>query len=253
MNTFNSGGFSNLLRTSFVQPPATGSSKINVGTTERILSAAGGLLLSYWSIKKKGITGTILATAGTSLLYRAMSGYCPLNKAIDRDTAGDVNEPVEITSRLTINKPKEMLYRYWRKLENLPNFMDHLEEVNQTGNNISLWVAKIPGGIGDVEWEAKVTKEEENHLIAWQSLPESEIDNAGEVRFENAPNGQGTIVETTISYRPPAGDVGEYAAKLLNPAFKKIVQKDLERFKNFMESGDYENETFPGWEDTGSM
>lgn len=146
-----------------------------------------------------------------------------------------------------------MLYRYWRKLENLPNFMDHLEEVNQTGKNISLWVARIPGGIGDVEWEAQVTKEEENHLIAWQSLPGSEIDNAGEVRFEDAPNGQGTIVETTISYRPPAGDVGEYAAKLLNPAFKKIVQKDLKSFKNFMESGDFENEIYQRWEDTGTF
>lgn len=253
MNSFNSGGFSNLLKSSFFPPPATGSSNLNIGTTERILSAAGGLLLAYWSIKKKGFTGTILATAGTSLIYRSLSGYSSINDILGKDTAEMANEPVEITTRLTIKKPKEILYKYWRNLENLPNFMDHLEEVSQTGNNISLWVARIPGGIGDVEWEAEVTREEENRLIAWQSLPGSEIDNAGEVRFENAPNGQGTIVETTISYRPPAGDVGEYAAKLLKPAFKKIVEQDLKRFKSFIESGDFENKNFQRWEDSRTL
>lgn len=253
MNTLNTEGFPNLLRSSFFSTPATGSSKMNVGTSERIISVAGGLLLSYWSLKRKGLTRAVLATAGVPLLYRAISGYCSLNEAIGRDTAGEANEPVEVTTSLTINKPKEMLYKYWRKLENLPNFMDHLEEVTQTGNNISLWVARIPGGIGNVEWEAKITREDEIHLIAWQSLPGSEIDNAGEVRFEDAPKGKGTVVETTISYRPPSGDIGEYAAKLLNPAFKKIVRKDLERFKDFMESGDFENEIFQRWEDTSTF
>ena len=71
----------------------------------------------------------------------------------------------------------------------------------------------------------------------WISLPGSEIENSGEVRFEIDPKGRGTIVETTITYKPPAGAAGSFAAKLINPAFEKVVKKDLMEFKKLMESG----------------
>jgi uncharacterized membrane protein len=79
--------------------------------------------------------------------------------------------------------------------------------------------------------------EEKNRLLSWRSLPGSEIENSGEVRFEDAPGGKSTFVETTISYRPPAGAVGGLAAKLLNPGFEKVVENDLKEFKKIMEKG----------------
>lgn len=253
MEAFNSQRLSKWFSRSYFSPPATGSSQKNVGSTERAISAFGGILLSYWGLKKKNLPGVLAAAAGSTLLYRGISGYCPINERIGRDTAIEDNNPIEISTSLQINKPKEMLYKYWRRLENLPNFMDHLEEVTQMGEGISLWVARIPRGLGDVEWEARITAEEENRLLAWRSLPGSEIDNAGEVRFRDAPNGRGTIVETSISYRPPAGDIGEYAAKLLNPTFRRIVQGDLKNFKRFVESGEYENEIYGNWEESESF
>ena len=97
--------------------------------------------------------------------------------------------------------------------------------------------AEIPGGFGTIEWDAEIIWEEKNHLLSWRSLPGSEIENSGEVRFEDTPGGKSTFVDTTISYRPPAGELGGLAAKLLNPGFKKVVENDLEEFKKIMEKG----------------
>ena len=178
---------------------------------------------------KKGILGVLGAVVGGALLYKGAKGMGSSNKSSGKS--------VTATSKATINQPREKLYAYWRNLENLPNFMSHIKEVREIGNNRSQWTAKIPGGIGTIEWDAEILQERTNHLLIWRSLPGSEIENSGEVRFERDPKGKGTVVETKITYKPPAGDAGGYAAKLVNPAFEKLVKKDLKEFKKLMESG----------------
>lgn len=182
--------------------------------------------------KNTGVLGLLGALAGGALLFRGIKGQWPFGGATT-----SAPKTVDLSTRQTIKKPRKELYAYWRNLENLPNFMSHLEEVKELDDKRSTWTAKIPGGMGTVEWDAEIVRERTNHLIAWRSLSDAEIENAGEVRFESAPGGKGTIVETTISYRPPAGELGSYAAKLFNPAFEKTVKKDLEEFKKFMEKG----------------
>lgn len=237
MDTYNTK-LSELLNTAHISPPLTGSSQINVGTTERIISAVGGALLTYYGLKKPNTLGIAMAAVGGSLLFRGATGYCPVNEAAGRNTAEWESVSIEITRSLTILKPRNELYQYWRQLENLPNFMQHLQDVRQLGPKRSHWVARIPKGVGTVEWNADIVAEEENSLLAWQSLPGSDIDNSGEVRFKDAPANRGTVVQATISYRPPAGAVGGSVAKLLNPVFKQLVKEDMRRFKRLMETGE---------------
>ncbi len=169
--------------------------------------------------------------AGGALLFKAVKSLNGSGiKAVNRKAI------VEIKSTMVIKRPKEELYSYWRDLENLPNFMSHIQEVVEVNNKRSHWVAQVPGGLGHIEWEAEIVWEQENQLLAWRSLPDSEIENSGEVRFQDSGNRKSTLVETTISYRPPLGRAGEMAAKLLNPAFKKVVENDLKEFKKLMES-----------------
>lgn len=225
----------------------TGSTKnfTNVGTTGRILSVLGGAALAYygWS-RKQSPLGKSLTTAGTYLVLRGASGFCLVNEALHVDTAHAKSEGFEVTSSVTILKPREEVYRFWRHLENLPTFMQYLEYVRQTGPKRSHWVAKVPKNIiykeklTTIEWDAEITQEEENSRIAWRSLPNSEIENSGEVRFTDAPANRGTVVQATICYHPPAGTVGKLAAKLLNPAFKELVKQDVRRFKRLLEAGE---------------
>ncbi|MCC9166808.1 YgaP-like transmembrane domain [Pontibacter harenae] len=237
MDTFNTK-LSELLNTAHINPPLTGSSQINVGTTERIISALGGALLTYYGLKKLDTAGIAMAVAGGALLFRGATGYCPVNEVAGRDTADSESILIQITRSLTIRKPRAEVYQYWRRLENLPNFMEHLQDVRQLGPKRSHWVAKVPGGVGTVEWDADIIQEEENTLLAWQSLPNSTIDNAGEVRFMDAPQDRGTVVQAIISYRPPVGSVGGLAAKMMNPLFEQMVQEDLRRFKRLLETGE---------------
>lgn len=213
-------------------------------SNNRILTAAGGAFLTILGLRRGGLLGIIAAAAGGSLIYKGASGKWPLE---DVDLSSSGNSDIDISTSLIINESREKLYSYWRKLENLPSFMKHLEEVDEVTNKRSRWKARVPGGFANLEWEAEIIQEEENSLLAWRSLPDSEIQNSGEVRFEEAPGGMGTRVKTRISYRPPAGEVGEFAAKFFNPAFSEIIKKDLRRFKNYMEKRNYDNPRYDLW------
>lgn len=231
-----------------VEPDAGGSSRINVGDTERIWSAAGGALIATYGLRRGSFSGLLLATLGGFMVYRGASGYCPMNQALGRNTAGPnagngAVDSIEIVKSLTINKPRKEVYAYWRQLENLPRFMFHLSEVRQLDNKRSHWVAKLSDGLlaqtlGTVAWDAQILEEEENERLVWKSVADARIDNAGEVRFVDAPNGQGTEVHAVIKYRPPAGQLGGAIMKLFNPAFEQMIKQDLRRFKQLLETGE---------------
>jgi uncharacterized membrane protein len=220
-------------------PPATGSSQLNVGTGERIASVIGGTALAVYAIRNFGKpSGKILGLAGLILLKRGVTGYCEVNNALGRNTAHKKASAIEVKATYTINKPREEVYAYWRNFENLPAFMKHLENVVVKDEKTSTWTAKVPGGVGTVTWDAVIQEEEMNRLICWTSLPGSTIDNAGEIRFVDAPGNNGTEIHAEISYRLPAGDAGSVAGKLINPFVERMVKEDLRRFKSLMETGE---------------
>jgi uncharacterized membrane protein len=215
---------------------------INVGKTERLLSGIAGAALIVLALRRKRLRGLLLPIGG-NLITRAVSGRCPVNQALGRNTAErDRVSPVASVARgqgiraersITVNRPRAEVYRFWRELENLPRFMDHLESVTVIDENRSHWVAKAPAGT-KVEWDASIHNEIEDELIAWRSLPGSDIDNAGSVHFTAA--GNATEVRVVLSYDPPAGKVGAVVARLLGEEPGQQVEEDLRRFKQVMEA-----------------
>ena len=115
--------------------------------------------------------------------------------------------------------------------------MKNLDSVTETDRWNSHWVAKGLGG-ARVEWDAEIYNEEENKLIAWRSLENADITNAGSVRFEKAPEGHGTYVRVTINYNPPAGKLGATLAQLLGTEPLQLIKEDLRRLKQVMEAGE---------------
>lgn len=218
-------------------PPAFGSSMINVGTSERIVSALGGAALTVMALRDlKSPSGVSMLLTGGFLLVRGLSGYCAVNHAIGRNSAQKVGSPVEVKTTVSVQKPRSEVYSFWRKLENLPRFMKHLEKVEELDQTRSRWTAKGPAGVGKVSWEAEILEDHQNEFISWRSLPGSTVDNAGEVRFKETPGG--TEIKAQMTYRLPAGDVGGVAAKLFSPMAEKMMKDDIRDFKKVMETGE---------------
>jgi uncharacterized membrane protein len=49
----------------------------NIGDVQRVLSAIAGMAFLACGLSRRNWSGAALATVGGSLLYRAVSGYCP--------------------------------------------------------------------------------------------------------------------------------------------------------------------------------
>ena len=215
---------------------------INVGKTERLVSGVAGAAVIIMALRRKRLRGLLLPL-GASLVSRAVSGRCAVNRALGRNTAqGERVSPVASVARgqgikvehsIVVDRSPQEVYRFWRELENLPRFMDHLESVTVMDENRSHWVAKAPAGT-KVEWDATIHNEIENELIAWRSLPGADVDNAGSVHFTPAEGG--TEVRVVLSYDPPAGKVGASVAKLLGEEPSQQVEEDLRRFKQVIEA-----------------
>lgn len=151
----------------------------------------------------------------------------------DSTTTGETT----VRKSLIINRSPEELYQFWRDFENLPSFMKHLESVKVTGEGRSHWVAKAPAGTS-VEWDAEITEDRPNELIAWRSLEGSDVENSGSVQFEPAPGNRGTIVRVEIEYNPPGGVIGAAVAKLFGEEPGQQAQEDLRCLKQVMETGE---------------
>jgi len=211
------------------------ASDINVGYNERLAGAVGGPVLALYGLTRGTPGGFLLAAGGGYLFYRSLTGQCPLYRAAGITTARSASEPLHAEKSLTINRPAEDLYRFWHDFANLPRFMKHLDSVSVSSDKRSHWVANGPAST-KVKWDAEITEDRPNELIAWRSLAGAEVDNSGTVRFEPATGGRGTVVRVAIDYTPPAGALGAAVAKLFGEAPQQQIEGDLRRFKNLMEA-----------------
>lgn len=142
-----------------------------------------------------------------------------------------------VTARaVTINRPVAEVFAYFRDFANLPSFMENVERIDVLDATRSHWVVKSPGG-GTVEWEARLTEEEPDRLLAWTSEEGADVPNSGRVEFRDA-GLRGTVVTATILYDPPGGVIGKVIAKMFQREPAIQARRDLRRFKQLMETGE---------------
>jgi len=225
------------------EPPRT---DVNVGRRERWISAVAAAAVAAYGLRHRRGRQILLPIAG-ALIGRAVSGRCAVNRMLGRNTAWDDapsgpvssvrrGEGVRVDQSIVLSRPRWEVYRFWRNFENLPRFMDHLEDVAVLDERRSHWTAKGPAG-SRVEWDAEIHNEIPNELIAWRSLEDSEVDNAGSVRFMPTENGD-TEVRVVLRYEPPAGKLGAAVARLFGEDPPRQVADDLRRLKQVIEAGE---------------
>jgi len=174
--------------------------------------------------------------AGGMVLVGAGLAYAAA-KSIKNSNDGNVARDVHVETSIMIDKSPHELFAFWRDFKNLPLFMKHLESVTTMDDGRTRWVAKGIGGIR-AEWDAEIYNEIENELIAWRSVDNADVVNAGSVRFQAAPSGHGTYVRVTLNYNPPAGSVGATLAQLLGTEPGQLIKEELRRLKQLLETGE---------------
>jgi uncharacterized membrane protein len=211
-----------------------------------MVSLGLGSVLTVAGITGRKIRPLLLATGGY-LLYRALSGNCPLCQAVRaksrvekvRASVIPARAGVKVEHTITVNRPVAEVYRFWRNLSQLPRFMTHLKEVRELDGKRSHWVARGPLGMS-VEWDAEIIVDRPNEVISLKSLDRSDVDTAGSVHFRPAPGNRGTEVRVSLKYDPPAGKVGAFVAKLFGADPEREIKEDLARFTTLLESGEVE-------------
>jgi uncharacterized membrane protein len=220
--------------------------QINVSEAERIGSTLAGLALIATSLRRKTFRGTGLSLlSGAGLLYRGISGHCSVYAALGIDRAQRhsrklgvrAKHGVKVDDAVVINRPAADLYRYWRDFENLPKILEHVSAVIQFDDKHSRWIAQGPLD-QHLEWQAEILNERENELIAWRSLPGSDVDTAGSIRFEELPADHGTAVTLSLKYDPPGGKLASTLGGLLGRHPEQEIRAGLRRFKQLMEASE---------------
>lgn len=214
----------------------------NVGSTERLLSLGIGSALIANGIAGKHLSLFSLL-AGGYLLSRAATGNClgyqmlGIGGPQGENASIPATHGVKVEHAVTVNAPVSEVYTFWRDFSRLPEFMDHVRSVEVKDEKHSRWTAKGPLGTS-VQWDAEIVTDTPNRVIGWRSLPGSDVDTAGSVRFEMAPGGRGTEVHVSLKFDPPAGKLGSFLARLFGENPDQTVRGDLMRFKSIIEAGE---------------
>jgi len=200
--------------------------------------------------QKALIAGGVAAAAAGAAFLLARKGNPPDHGETISDApawtlskAKQGDQPIAAKT-LLIGRPRAEVYAVWKDYRRFADYMENVERVERDNEGVSRWTIKAPAG-KSVTLVTRIREDIADRKIAWESLAESEIATKGQVEFEDAPGSRGTFVSLVMSYDPPAGKIGQFAAKLFGREPKLQARHDLRRFKQLMETGEVTNNASP--------
>jgi uncharacterized membrane protein len=199
---------------------------------------------THWSPAQRAVGGALGSAVAMIGYFRGGlrgMGLCALGGAlIARSTANEdiatlvKGRGIQVEKTISVGKPVEEVFAYWRNLENFPLWMSHVQEVRYIGGDRFHWVVDGPAGT-PVEWDSELLNVVENREMTWRSVEGSQVENTGRVRFQ--PDGEGTRVHVQLKYSPPGGLLGHVVAKAFGVDPKSEMDDDLNRMMSAIETG----------------
>ncbi|MCP3136696.1 SRPBCC family protein [Pyxidicoccus xibeiensis] len=220
------------------------SSDEGSGAMQVVSAVLGGALLAL-GLKRRSIGGVALAIAGGGLLFRSTRERTQaphkvgiLSRSIRRRrSSGSLGAMTVLQRSITIQKPAQELYRAWRAAPTLSLIMGHFADVTDVGSHLQHWKLRGPVGMS-LEWDSSIVEEHPGEYLRWEATEDSQLPNAGWVRFRPAPEDWGTVVTLKMEFSPPGGPLGSAVVKLLGDAPSAFAHRALRRFKSLMETGE---------------
>ncbi|MDQ1831229.1 SRPBCC family protein [Massilia scottii] len=189
-------------------------------STPRNAAMMGGGTLGLASMMTRRMPlAALMGVAGVALLMRSVSNGALPGLVRHQGRGGTT----EIEKAIRIDAAPEQVFDLWANDENFARFMANVIEVRDLGNRRSHWVVKGPAG-SEFSFDAVLTEQIRPRRLAWRSEPGAEVEQSGSVRFE--PSRGGTLATVKLSYRPPAGAVGEAVATLFGAHPEHELEED---------------------------
>lgn len=217
----------------------------NLRGVERLASGFVGGWLIARGLRNGGVWGLLELAAGGMAIARGGSGRCSAKQALspspyesqlaDEQQWGRARA---LSKSITVNRPRDEVYRYWRDFNNMPTFMDFVERVEARDDHHAHWVARVPMTDKTLEWDTYVTEDIPGERLAWLSEVDAPVRNLGWVSFRDAPNGSGTEIQAVIAHEVPGGQLGYALARGVSKISGFKAEQDLRRFKQLMETGE---------------
>jgi len=191
------------------------------------LAGAALLVLGH---RRGGRVGLAAELAGAGLLAHALAPV--VERWLVR--SGSARRRVSVRCELHVERSVDDVFEFCRNFENFPRVMHAVESVADFEDGRSHWTVRTAAG-RQLEWDAMVTKYVPRSVIAWHSVPGSDVDTGGVIRFEPTGDHE-TRLTIELSYRPCATDLREAVFALLEIAPARVIAAELEGVPELLRS-----------------
>lgn len=145
----------------------------------------------------------------------------------------------QIIETIDVAIPVTTAYNQWTQFESFPDFLDEVESITQSDDTHSHWKVKVGGATR--EFDTVITEQHPDERVAWKSTG-GDTNHAGVVTFHKLDDDK-TRVTVQIDWEPEG--LLEKAGALVG-AGQHAVKKDLENFKEMMETQQTETGAWRG-------
>ncbi len=156
---------------------------------------------------------------------------------VKRNKRGYMHDDDTSKFSITIGQTPAEIFSFWRDFKNLTLFMKDIKDIRIISPKKSHWTVELKSGL-KAEWDAEITAERVNEMIAWKSTKSSEVETSGSVWFSPAPGGRGTVVSLLMDYSVPGGKLTELLTKITGEDPDSLAFINLRRLKAYLETGE---------------
>jgi uncharacterized membrane protein len=190
--------------------------KRNLMRADRLGYVVGGVALIVWALRRPGLLRAGVGGLGGWLLYQAYTGsnpmFRPLGIRVNQQPAqADITETLVVEEAVTIARPREEVYAFWQRRENLPLA---------------------------AEGEVELTREAAGEELVWRTMRGEELLHFGSLTLRDAPGRRGTTVAARLEYVPAGGSLGAVLARVTGRSPQRLVADCLRRARALLETGE---------------
>ena len=190
--------------------------KRNLMRADRLGYVVGGVALIVWALRRPSLLRAGVGGLGGWLLYQAYTGSNPMFKPLgirvnQQPAEADITETLVVEEAVTIARPREEVYAFWQRRENLPLA---------------------------AEGEVELTREAAGEELVWRTMRGEKLLHFGSLTLRDAPGRRGTIVAARLEYVPAGGSLGAVLARVTGRSPQRLVADYLRCARAWLETGE---------------